>query len=70
MQKEKLWTKVFISTSVVNFVLMLSMYLLSVTMAGYAIRNFAASTGMAGLVASIFIIGVLKGRLYAGKEWA
>lgn len=68
MQKEKLWTKPFIYTSLVNFVLMLSMYLLLVTMAGYAIRTFAASTSVAGLVASIFIIGVLIGRLYAGKQ--
>ncbi|HLR54110.1 MAG TPA: MFS transporter [Pseudogracilibacillus sp.] len=68
MDKEKLWTKEFISTSLVNFVLMLSMYLLLVTMAGYAMLRFDASTGMAGLVASIFIIGVLGGRLYAGRQ--
>src|SRR5699024_8122235 len=68
MDKEKLWTKEFISTSIVNFVLMLSMYLLLVTMAGYAMLRFEASTGMAGLVASIFIIGVLGGRLYAGRQ--
>lgn len=68
MEKEKLWTKEFISTSIVNFVLMLSMYLLLVTMAGYAMLQFDASTGMAGLVASIFIIGVLCGRLYAGRQ--
>src|SRR5699024_628538 len=47
---------------------MLSMYLLLVTMAGYAMLRFEASTGMAGLVASIFIIGVLGGRLYAGRQ--
>lgn len=68
MEREKLWTKEFISTSIVNFVLMLSMYLLLVTMAGYAMLRFEASTGMAGLVASIFIIGVLAGRLYAGRQ--
>src|SRR5699024_10692989 len=48
--------------------LMLSMYLLLVTMAGNAMLRFDASTGMAGLVASIFIIGVLGGRLYAGRQ--
>ncbi|WP_330218288.1 MFS transporter [Ornithinibacillus contaminans] len=68
MQKEKLWTKDFISVSVVNFVMMLSMYLLLVTMASYATEKYDASTSMAGLVSSIFIIGVLIGRLYIGKE--
>lgn len=68
MTKEKLWTKTFISTSIVNFVLILSMYLLLVTMASYAMNTYGASTSLAGLVASIFIIGVLFGRLFAGKQ--
>lgn len=70
MQKEKLWTKDFISISLVNFVMMLSMYLLIVTMASYATDTYGASTSMAGLASSIFIIGVLFARLYAGKEIA
>jgi MFS family permease len=70
LQKEKLWTKEFISTSLVNFVLMLAMYLLLVTMAGYAMATYGASTSLAGLVASVFIIGVLIARLYAGKQIA
>lgn len=68
MQKEKLWTKVFISISVVNFVMMLSMYLLLVTIATYVTEKYDASVSMAGLVASIFIIGSLTGRLYAGRQ--
>jgi MFS family permease len=70
MEKEKLWTKDFISISLVNFVMMLSMYLLIVTMASYATDTYQASTSMAGLASSIFIIGVLFARLYAGKEIA
>jgi MFS family permease len=70
MQKEKLWTKDFISVSLVNFVMMLSMYLLIVTMASYAADAYDASTSMAGLASSIFIIGVLFARLYGGKEVA
>src|SRR5699024_3288552 len=31
-------------------------------------QEYGASTSMSGLVASIFIIGVLFGRLYAGKQ--
>ncbi|WP_172368942.1 MFS transporter [Sporosarcina jiandibaonis] len=68
MNKEKLWTKEFISISVVNFFLMLSMYLLLVTMATYATEEFNASSSMAGLVASIFILGALTGRFFAGKQ--
>lgn len=68
MKKEKLWTKDFISVSTVNFFMMLSMYLLLVTMATYATNEYNATASMAGLVASIFIIGSLVGRLYAGKQ--
>lgn len=70
LQKEKLWSKDFISISLVNFVMMLSMYLLIVTMASYAADAYDASSSMAGLASSIFIIGVLFARLYAGKEVA
>ncbi len=66
--KEKLWTKDFISISLVNFVMMLSMYLLLVTMATYATSQYEVNASMAGLVASIFILGALVGRLYAGKQ--
>ena len=62
MEKEKLWTKNFISISIVNFVLMLSMFLLLVTMATYTTETYNASASTAGLVASIFIIGSLIGR--------
>jgi MFS family permease len=68
MNKEKLWTKEFISISVVNFFLMLSMYLLLVTMATYATEEYHASSSTAGLVASIFILGALTGRFFAGKQ--
>lgn len=68
--KEKLWTKDFVFTSIVNFVMMLSMYLLLVTMATYAMQEYDASVSLAGFVASIFVIGSLFGRLYAGKTIA
>lgn len=70
MQKEKLWTKDFVSASIVNFVLMLSMYLLLVIMATYAMETYGASVSLGGLVASIFVIGSLVGRLYAGRQIA
>ncbi|WP_234340239.1 MFS transporter [Gorillibacterium timonense] len=68
MEKERLWTKDFLSITIVNFVLWLSMYLLLVQMAPYAKQHYHASTSMAGLVASIFVIGSLIGRLFAGKQ--
>ncbi|MEK4556166.1 MULTISPECIES: MFS transporter [Jeotgalicoccus] len=66
--KERLWTKDFINTSIVNFALMMSQYLLLVTMAMYAAEEYNASVGMAGLVSSAFIIGSLIGRLFGGKH--
>lgn len=42
-------------------------YLLMVTIAGYAVEKFDASTSTAGLVSSIFIIGTLFGRLGTGR---
>lgn len=67
MKKAKLFTKDFIATSVVTFVLMLSMYLLLVIMTSYSIEKYEASTSLAGLVSSVFIIGSLVGRLFAGR---
>src|SRR5699024_5143962 len=47
---------------------MLSMYLLLVTMAGYAMETYGTTTSMGGFVASVLIIVALSGRLYAGKK--
>lgn len=66
--KDRLWTKDFINASIVNFALMMSMYLLLVTMAIYAAQEYDASMSMAGLVASIYIIGSMFGRLFGGKQ--
>lgn len=41
--------------------------MLMVIIASYAVEKFHASTGMAGLVAGIFIIGILVGRLGTGR---
>lgn len=63
----KLWTKDFIILSLVNFFLILIHMLLNVIIALYAVNEFNASTGQAGVVAGIFIIGALIGRLVTGK---
>ena len=70
--EKKLWTKDFVTVSVINFTLTLIFFLLMVTIAAYAVKEFNASTSIAGLVSSIFIIGSLVGRLGGGRiigEW-
>lgn len=62
-QSERLWTKDFIIISAMNFFLTLVVYLLIVMMSGYATSTFNASTSQAGLISSIFMVGVLIGRL-------
>lgn len=65
--RHKLWTKDFLVVSLINFTITLIFYLLMVTIAGYAVEQFDASTSTAGLVSSIFIIGTLFGRLGTGR---
>ncbi len=67
MDNEQLWTRDFITLSVINFLVFLSYFLLMVTIAAYAVDKFGSSTSTAGLVAGIFIIGALIGRLGAGR---
>jgi MFS family permease len=67
MNKEKIWTKDFITASVINFLVFLTHFLLLVTIASYAMDKFHASTSIAGLVSGIFIIGALIGRLGTGR---
>jgi len=67
MQKDKIWTKDFILLLTSNFFVALTFYLLMTSMAVYAIQEFQAKESTAGLVASIFVIGALAARLYAGK---
>ncbi|MDN7242286.1 MFS transporter [Planococcus sp. N028] len=62
----KLWTKDFIILSLVNFFLIFVYLLLNATIALYALKELDATTGQAGLVAGIFIIGALAGRLLTG----
>jgi len=68
MNRERLWTKDFISVMLTNFLLTLFMYLLLVTIPSYAVTQFQASTSTAGLVSGIFIIGALIGRLLIGRK--
>ncbi|WP_454191117.1 MFS transporter [Paenibacillus sp. Marseille-Q7038] len=63
----KLWTKNFIILSLINFFMTLIFFLLNATITLYSIQEFNASTGEAGIIAGIFIIGSLLGRLFTGR---
>lgn len=67
MNKKRLWTKDFITVAAVNFLIYMVFYLLMATIALFAVNTFHASTSLAGLVSGIFIIGILVGRLGAGR---
>ena len=66
-KREKLWTKDFIIVSVINFFVFLAHFLLFVTIASFAVDTFGATTDLAGLVAGMFIIGALIGRVVTGR---
>ena len=65
--EQKLWTKEFIVTSFVNFLLTIMYFLLMVTMSNYVVETYHVSVSTAGLAASIFVLGSLIGRLLVGK---
>ncbi len=67
MNVSKLWTKDFIIMSISTFFGGLTFYLLITTLSVYAIEEFNASQSIAGLASSIFVIGALVSRLFAGK---
>lgn len=66
MQKHQLWTRDFIFSSLINFFLIIVMYLLMVTIGPFAADRFGADAGTAGLVSGSYIIGALMARFVAG----
>jgi MFS family permease len=68
MNKTKLWTKDFLTSTFTNFFLMLNYYLLVVVMTLYAMDTFGSSPSEAGFASSIFVIGALCARLYCGRR--
>jgi len=67
MDRRKLWTGDFLIITLTNFFVVLNYYLLMVTIAAFAMKNYHSSPSQAGLASSIFILGALVARLFSGK---
>lgn len=68
ISKPRLWTKNFIMISSASLFIGLVFFLTITTVSLYVIEKFHASQSMAGLSASIFVIGVLIARFFTGKN--
>ncbi len=67
MQSSPLWTRDFLIVSGVNSLLALVFYMLIVVVGAYAVDAYGSSLSEAGLVAGIFVVGTLLGRLVIGQ---
>lgn len=67
MTESRLWTRKFITGTIINFLLVLNYYLLMVIMVDYTTTRYQASSALAGLSASIFVIGALIARFFSAQ---
>ena len=67
MTRQKLWTRSFVIITFENFLVSMNFLLLMTVISKFATDRFGASTAIAGLSASIFIIGGLVTRPLCGK---
>lgn len=70
MQSDRLWTKNFVLTALVNIMVFFNAHLLLSTMAIYAISRFAVGDAAGGTAASLFVIGALVLRPFSGPLMA
>ncbi|MDR1952567.1 MAG: MFS transporter [Elusimicrobiota bacterium] len=66
-EKVRLWTREYVITTFVNFLVAMNYLLLMIVISEYAMNELHASSGIAGLSAGIFVIGALVARLFTGK---
>lgn|SRR5690606_17139168 len=66
MSDNKVWTREFTSMTVMNSMFTIIFFLFIVTITPYAKEQFNVSISIAGLAASVFVIGSLIGRILAG----
>lgn len=67
MTQPKLWTKNFIAGTGINTLLVLNYYLLMIIMTEFAKGQYQIADSIAGLSASMFIIGALAARLFSAQ---
>jgi MFS family permease len=67
MNKQKLWTKDFISVSLSNFFLFSTFYFLLVTLPVFSIDHFHTSSSEAGLMTTVFLVSAIISRPFAGQ---
>ncbi|NHC41333.1 MFS transporter [Bacillus sp. MM2020_1] len=67
MDKPKLWTKNFISSSIANFLTFTTFYYLLVTLPIYALQELNSNASEVGLIVTIFLITAIVTRPFAGK---
>ena len=70
MNTHKLWTKDFLLIAFTNLFIFLCFYSLMVTLTVYTMDKFHTSASIAGLASSIFVIGAVFVRPFAGKRIA
>src|SRR5690554_5062020 len=66
VNRSPVWTKQFLTIAAINLLLTLVVFLLIVIIGGYAIKAYSANPSEAGLVAGVFVIGILVGRICFG----
>ena len=64
---DKLWTPSFVIGALINFLIMANYFMPMVAITDYAMDRFGAGESLAGLAASIFIVGALVSRLASGS---
>lgn len=67
MEHNQVWTREFTSMAIINSFFAIIFFLFMVTMVPYTIETYGASISIAGLVASVFVIGSLIGRIVVGN---
>lgn len=66
-RNQRIFTRDFMLLFVANFIAVSVYFLLMTTMAYYAVQAFACADSVAGLVASIFLVGGVLGRVLSGR---
>lgn len=67
MHNEKLWTKDFISITIINFFIFLVFYILLTVLPLYLVGTFHAGTDKVGLVIAFFLAAAILIRPFAGQ---